>query len=414
MMQQPPKSSFVRKVTTNQGQQKRVGLPDGSRLSPQNGQWLISSGLPDLDEIFGGGLIMSTLMLVEEDIFSRYAVTLMKYFIAEGVVCHHDIFLAADENSKSFIENLPSLSSSSYTLSTPATQTTEDKNEPSLKIAWQYQKYLLDEKSTMVRSAAAIKQQSVWCHTFDLSRKMKTSDLRQCNITTFDVALPDENVQRTKMTTYRAEETTHSSPLEKKCKELYNALNRTINAHNRSMMTNGQSNVLRIGIQSFGSTLWGTDSNSTHNSPLLLFLHALKGLLRQTLAVCMITLPHHLFEPTFLKKIYHICDSVVTFEAFNDSMKEVGEAFRDHVGLFHIRKIPFRLNSLSGHLPEQLVYTFRMKRKKLWIEKIHLPPEISRTTGKLGEENEKTTTRRKEIEGLLCQPGPPTHNSLDF
>jgi elongator complex protein 4 len=48
-----------------------------------------------------------------------------------------------------------------------------------------------------------------------------------------------------------------------------------------------------------------------------MFLHALKGLLRQTLAVCMITLPSHFFEPTFMRKIFHICDNVIAFEAFN-------------------------------------------------------------------------------------------------
>jgi elongator complex protein 4 len=95
-------------------------------------------------------------------------------------------------------------------------------------------------------------------------------------------------------------------------------------------------------------------------------------------------------------------------------MNDVGEAFRDFSGLFYIRKIPFPLNSLCGRVPEQLVYTFRMKRKKLWIEKMHLPPEISRTTGKIGEENEKVVQKRKGSEGLLCQPGPKDQNPLDF
>jgi elongator complex protein 4 len=97
-----------------------------------------------------------------------------------------------------------------------------------------------------------------------------------------------------------------------------------------------------------------------------------------------------------------------------DSIEEVGEAFRDYAGLFHLRKVPFRVNCLSCHLPEQLVYTFRLKRKKLWIEKIHLPPEISRTTGKVGEENERISKQRKSREGLLCQPGLPEKNPFDF
>jgi elongator complex protein 4 len=100
--------------------------------------------------------MMSTLILVEEDIFSNYAITLLKYFIAEGIACRHKIFFASEKNSKSFIENLPSITSTPYSApssSSSATQTHKEKNEPSLKIAWQYQKYLTDETSTMVRSA---------------------------------------------------------------------------------------------------------------------------------------------------------------------------------------------------------------------------------------------------------------------
>jgi hypothetical protein len=43
------KTSFIRKGTSALTQQKRITPPQGSRLSPQNGQLLISSGLPDLD-----------------------------------------------------------------------------------------------------------------------------------------------------------------------------------------------------------------------------------------------------------------------------------------------------------------------------------------------------------------------------
>jgi elongator complex protein 4 len=95
-------------------------------------------------------------MLVEEDLFSNYAITLLKYFIAEGVACRHKIFFASEKNAKSFVENLPSITSVPYSLppsSSSSTQTHKEKNEPSLKIAWQYQKYLADETSTMVRSA---------------------------------------------------------------------------------------------------------------------------------------------------------------------------------------------------------------------------------------------------------------------
>lgn len=148
------------------------------------------------------------------------------------------------------------------------------------------------KRSIFLSLLSVIKQQNVWCHTFDLSRKIKSSDLEQCNITTFDLTLSETNSNDSKPSTTKINDTKDSSPLEKKCKALYNALNHVINAHNRSSShkqiwisffhfkcihyrnflsfisyssigSEGQANVLRIGIQSFGSPLWGTHSTST-------------------------------------------------------------------------------------------------------------------------------------------------------
>lgn len=106
-----------------------------------------------------------------------------------------------------------------------------------------------------------------------------------------------------------------------------------------------------------------------------------------------------------------------------DSNKEVGDAFKDFSGLFYLKKTPSRVNSLICSLPDQLAYTFKLKRKKLYIERIHLPPEISRTANKVGEDNEKKTHGHSHSHGhshgksageLMCQPGPDKANPLDF
>ncbi len=55
------------------------------------------------------------------------------------------------------------------------------------------------------------------------------------------------------------------------------------------------------------------------------------------------------------------------------------EAFRNYTGLFNVRKLA-RLASLAQHQPETLSYGFMRKKKKLYIEKLHLPPETSRST----------------------------------
>uniref|UniRef100_A0A2C9M3A1 Elongator complex protein 4 n=1 Tax=Biomphalaria glabrata TaxID=6526 RepID=A0A2C9M3A1_BIOGL len=62
-------------------------------------------------------------------------------------------------------------------------------------------------------------------------------------------------------------------------------------------------NILRIGIHSIGSPLWGEmgglKSHGTPDPSLSLFLIALRGVLRSAFAVAMLTLPGHLFHVSF-------------------------------------------------------------------------------------------------------------------
>lgn len=100
--------SFQKKRTTN-------SLP-GTRKSLQNGQQLISTGNPALDHILGiiywtycfptcpihnfqiyyfvgGGISIGSILLIEEDKFGRYSDCLTKYFLAEGVIHKHALYV---------------------------------------------------------------------------------------------------------------------------------------------------------------------------------------------------------------------------------------------------------------------------------------------------------------------------------
>jgi len=58
-------------------------------------------------------------------------------------------------------------------------------------------------------------------------------------------------------------------------------------------------NILRIAVHSIGSPLWTEQSysSSTHQkSDLAMFFYCLRSLLRSAYAVCMVTLPSHLFQ----------------------------------------------------------------------------------------------------------------------
>nr|CAD7426180.1 unnamed protein product [Timema monikensis] len=97
--------SFQKKVKS-----KVPSLP-GSKLSIHNAQLLISSGVPSLDYIIGkhnyiilrilisgGGLAVGTITLIEEDTFGNYAKLLLKYFLAEGVMCRHSLLVTSQDS----------------------------------------------------------------------------------------------------------------------------------------------------------------------------------------------------------------------------------------------------------------------------------------------------------------------------
>uniref|UniRef100_A0A8B9SC37 Elongator complex protein 4 n=1 Tax=Apteryx owenii TaxID=8824 RepID=A0A8B9SC37_APTOW len=84
--------SFQRKAAA--GGSRLVAIA-GTRPAVRHGQLLLSSGLPSLDSVLGGGLAVGTLLLIEEDKFGVYSNLLFKYFLAEGVVSGHELFVAS-------------------------------------------------------------------------------------------------------------------------------------------------------------------------------------------------------------------------------------------------------------------------------------------------------------------------------
>jgi hypothetical protein len=153
----------------------------------------------------------------------------------------------------------------------------------------------------------------------------------------------------------------------------------------------------------------------------------MKGLLRASTATCLITVPTQFFSPLFVSKLRHYCDYVFSMASFADAKDPVNPAFAEHDGFFVVRKMP-RINTLSAQKTEQITYTFKVKRHKLAIESIHLGPEVSRTTAKPSSssshhESDHGHTHhhghshsgtREKAPGVLCQPGPPKKDPLDF
>lgn len=80
-------SSFRRRVAT-------TVLP-GTRPSPYNSLTLLSSGLSSLDDLLGGGVPLSSSLLIQADSHTSYAELLLKFWIAQGLECKQDVVVVA-------------------------------------------------------------------------------------------------------------------------------------------------------------------------------------------------------------------------------------------------------------------------------------------------------------------------------
>ena len=93
----------------------------------------------------------------------------------------------------------------------------------------------------------------------------------------------------------------------------------------------------------------------------------------------------------------------------DDSVASVSRLTKtEYDGLFRIVKLP-RLNSLSQcFMPETLDLAFHVKRKRLVVEQLHLPPE-------LGENDESQKGRTGSAVSMSCSSSGSTNSfKLDF
>jgi elongator complex protein 4 len=112
-------------------------LPRGTKLSTHNGQVLVSTGVSSLDDLFGGGLPLGSLLIVDEDRGTGYATLLLQYFISQGLQLSHGILVAsADADPTLLVQQAPGPQEARAASSTaPRASADED-----MKIAWRYRK----------------------------------------------------------------------------------------------------------------------------------------------------------------------------------------------------------------------------------------------------------------------------------
>ncbi|CAB3224996.1 unnamed protein product [Arctia plantaginis] len=322
----------------------------------KNNLTIVSSGIPSLDYVIGTGLPTGSIFVVEEDVLANYSRILIKYFLAEGVACKHDLLVAsADENPQDIARELPVPTTVPQNDEINSVATDVDK----MKIAWRY------EGLTQVESSFG--SNTSFGHHFDLSKYINVDEVKACNISYCKLESDDGVSNGFKNNLYYKLLTTIKETV---CKEQYNSRNKQ------------NSNVLRISVQSLGSPVWMAkdceeeEPSRTYGQDLIKFMFCLRTFLRDTNAIAFITIPSHLFDDEhIMNRLLYSVDNAVKIESFAGSSRETNPVYKDYHGLFHITKLS-AMYCLVPNVPPSLDLAFKLKRKKFVIEKLHLPPEL--------------------------------------
>ncbi|XP_032678669.1 elongator complex protein 4 isoform X2 [Odontomachus brunneus] len=268
----------------------RIPAIPGTKPSIKNSQLLISTGIPSLDHMIGGGLPIGSIFVIEEDKYGLYAKVMLKYFMAEGVVTSQPILIASqDVQPSKLVSELPAVINDSNLQ-------TEVTSAEHMKIAWRYQNMKAVDSSPT--------GSQVFGHFYDLTKSMQQELLEQAYIQEWH----QDNLQGQNN---MFENIAYA--------DLLHTIQETLHNGKYSVdATPEKRNILRIAIHSLGSRLWLCDTTDSSNRDLLKFLYCLRSLLRNSYAVGLITIPVNNFDtilhlpPEFVDTAQREQDDVIT------------------------------------------------------------------------------------------------------
>ncbi|KAL1007708.1 hypothetical protein UPYG_G00090540 [Umbra pygmaea] len=385
---------------------KLVSIP-GTRPSVQNGQLIVSTGVTSLDYVIGGGLAVGTLLLIEEDCYDSYSRMLFKYFLAEGVVCGHELYVAsAQDLPDDILQELPSPILDDVASPKPVesqTKSCDPDSQDAMKIAWRYQ--------NMPKVQMALASSSRFGHYYDVSKTMDP-EIRQA-AKCHGFYLPEHSSTLTSL----SPSATGQSPMSEAYSSLLNHIQEVIHREgfDGSVPQTKSRNILRIGLHSLGSALWGDDlccsDNPDNGHALTTFLYGLRALLRSSLSVAMVTMPSHLIQNrSLMTRVTRLCDTAIALESFRGSDKETIPLYKDYHGLLNVRQVPY-LNCLVSDLPDNKDLAFKLKRKQFTIERLHLPPDLSETVSRVAHGG---LAGAAVLGSSGCGSGTASNKHLDF
>jgi len=420
-----------------------------------HGQTLISSGHADLDRILGGGLPLGTLtVLLEDNGPSQHHASLLRLFLAEGAARSQSILLATphpldptnNNSMHGFLPGiaLPSSSSSSKDKKQQKEEEEEEKEEEeeeehSLRIAWQYKRYLT--KNEPIQSAYASNTPSTpsassakkstsrngglrdWCHKFDLTKTF-----------TYSKETPEREASSSVLGRLESIVCDNIDGKQKMIAAVVNlvkSLNSTTTASKSTTAAVSTHDTLypklppltapyqvgRIGVLSLGSLDWGWGGYCTPEWSMMVLqtLLSLKSLVRDSRCSVVVTLPPAGHSDSTLSKIMHAADCVVAFEALSDDSGLVRLAPDSATvgGLMRVVKLHDQ-GTVRAVKPPVELYLVRNRRRRLAISAVEVDPDAE--AGLLvGDGNGGGGGSGGKVAGMLCGGGGVGKASvLDF
>ncbi|KAJ1944170.1 Elongator subunit elp4 [Kickxella alabastrina] len=434
-------SSFRKRVPA--GQQAKP--PPATRLNPHSAQLLVSTGVPSLDDVLGGGLPVGGVLLIEQDRQTGYSNTLLSYFASQAIAAGHKLCIVNADQNVDLKTQLPGWASAVRDLGAELSGAAEANKEISkgaddtdaMKIAWRYKnlpkissgdndtdKKTNNNSSSLPGMAAEVQ----FCERFDLSLRIPGDvvDKAQPVIIDGDAISIMASEERYDGDMYRCV----LDRISELVQDGFSSLT--------PLKPNTERTILRIELRSLGSGFW----QGSKNTSILQFLHELRGLLRYSYAACVISFPVHLYEEAgvrlpIVRRIEHLCDAVIELESFEGTYASPADivarqtrtdaaSSQDYHGFLHIHKLP-RLNSLTASMGRlSLLHTgggsannlaFRLRRKKFSIETYHLPIEGGTVERRVpGKEEDKKAQGRQSVGkgGVGCGSTPGRKDPLEF
>ncbi|KAF0705371.1 hypothetical protein AaE_014543 [Aphanomyces astaci] len=302
-----------------------------------NDQTLTSSGLRELDAVVGGGYLLGSIVVVESSVFGSFGSDLARYFAAEGLANEHVVYTDA-----SVVASLPlELSTAQKQLKAALVVAQTSAAAPPLTIAWQYEKYAAETLPHNVKVT-----DNRFCHSFDLSKPMVDAMKRTCHVL----------LDSSSTLAYRSIFATMQQALEH------------------------SDDVVRFVLTDVGAPWISGDMTSEHQSQLLIFVRAVRGLLarHRRRAICMLTMPAFTLPTPLVRSIRHLADYVFELSSFAGQSDHLPSELADFGGLLFVHKVA-HLHSITGHALDNVKLGVKRDRRKLKLEPLHLPPEGSRS-----------------------------------